>query len=70
MSQMSQLEKVKYPNKRETLPLRTVSATWLPIRTAPANSNMAAMITACFSVRAFPPTEDANALARRKNVDN
>ena len=47
-----------------TMPFRTVSVTWEPTRTAPASSKTAAMITACFRVKAPDPTEVPMALAR------
>ncbi len=47
----------------ERMPFRTVSVTASPAKNAPANSNMAAMITACLSVRALDPTDVPIALA-------
>eukprot|EP00962_Isochrysis_galbana_P053631 scaffold25066_cov106-Isochrysis_galbana.AAC.1 len=45
------------------MPLRMVSATLLPARTAPANSKMTARAHACLMVSALEPTEVAYALA-------
>ena len=47
------------PSAKSTvrIPLRTVSVTASPAKKAPLNSNTAAMITACFRVRARDPTE-------------
>ena len=39
-----------------TIPLRTVSATSVPTSTAPANSQIPAMMTACLIVTALEPT--------------
>ena len=47
----------------ERMPLRTVSVTASPAKNAPANSNTAATITACFNVNAREPTEVPIALA-------
>ena len=41
----------------ERIPLRTVSVTASPAKKAPQNSNIAAIITACFRVKARLPTE-------------
>jgi hypothetical protein len=45
------------------MPLRMVSATLEPARTAPANSKMTARPHACLMVSALEPTEVAYALA-------
>ena len=46
-----------------TMPLRIVSVTWEPTRTAPANSQIPAAITAFFTERAPEPTASAMELA-------
>ncbi len=43
----------------DVMPLRTVSLTCDPMRTAPENSKIAQMITACHSLRVLDPTEVA-----------
>ena len=40
-----------------SIPFRTVSVTASPAKKAPQNSKTAAIITACFRVRAFEPTD-------------
>ena len=46
-----------------TIPFRIVDVTSPPAKKAPRNSKMAAIITACLSVRALEPTDVPMALA-------